>query len=56
VYRRELTIQPREKVVNLQEGWRELVKGLIGEKQLADLPEQEEEAYNRALRKRDDDT
>jgi hypothetical protein len=42
--------------VSLQEGWRELVKGVIGENQLADMPEEEEAAYGRALRKQDDDT
>jgi hypothetical protein len=42
--------------VSLQEGWKELVKGVIGEIQLADMPEEEEAAYSRALRKRDDDT
>ena len=42
--------------MSLQEGWKELVKDVIGVNQLADMPEEEEEAYGRALRKRDDDT
>ena len=43
-------------MVSLQEGWKDLVKGVIGENSLADMPEEEEAAYSRASRKRDDDT
>jgi hypothetical protein len=42
--------------MHLQEGWRDLVQGVIGEKQLAERAEEAENAFERALQLQEDNT